>query len=68
MTTNQWVLLIVVAGSAFIQGVGAFADSVWRLVVAGVALVAVFILFGVRLQGDGLTSGRARRCSRRRGE
>ncbi|KKI35987.1 hypothetical protein VI03_24685 [Burkholderia vietnamiensis] len=51
MTTNLFVVLIVVAGSALLQGVCAFAfaDSVWGLVVAGVALVAVFILFSVPL-------------------
>lgn len=59
----MWIILVVAVVSALI----AFGAA-GSLVGAGVALVAVFTLFAVRLPGDGLTSGAIRRCSRRRGE
>lgn len=60
MSIGVWTVLVVVAGSALI----AFGAA-GSLVGTGVALVAVFTLFGVRLPGDGLSGGPVRRCSRR---
>ena len=63
MSTEVWGILVGVVMGALIVCVA--AGSIAGM---GVALVALVVLLGVRLPGDGLTGGRARRCSRRRGE
>ncbi|MBR8189125.1 hypothetical protein KDW82_08635 [Burkholderia vietnamiensis] len=51
MSLGGWTLSVIIAMTAVIMG--AFAESMWGPVAVGLAVVTLFILFAVRLPGEG---------------